>query len=55
MFWRKKKHFGVKLYFCWYAPITMESMKRPEESRQTKLITEKWIGTVRERGGEEAF
>lgn len=44
------KHLGEKLYFCWNAPITMESMKRPEESRQTKPITEKWISTVRERG-----
>lgn len=49
----KNKHFRAKLYFFWYALITMESMNRPEESRQTKLITEKWISTVREHEGGE--
>lgn len=39
--------------FSWYAILTMESMNRLEELRQTKLIMEKWISTVREQEGKE--
>lgn len=40
-------------YFHWYLLLTMELMNHLEELRQTKLITEKWIITVREQEAEE--
>lgn len=53
---RRFAQFRDKLYFHWYALVTMESMNRLEDLRQTKPITEKWISTVREQeGGGEAL